>query len=207
MNIKINNDESTPSLIQSWIDTGDASVAPDSVNVPFIITPLIFRIEPHTGQTLRIMYTGEALPNDRESIFWLNILDISAKPKFENKNNLNVKSNYLQLPIHSRIKLFCRPEKLTRSLSEAYNSVIWHIEKQGAKAFLCADNQSPYFITYNHITLIQSNYSQSINPVDMVAPYSSIRLPIHGNMSGYGKVKWTVVNDYGGHELSESALK
>ncbi|MCD4609783.1 hypothetical protein LOS07_15095 [Proteus mirabilis] len=26
-------------------------------------------------------------------------------------------------------------------------------------------------------------------------------------MSGYGKVKWTVVNDYGGHELSESALK
>ncbi|HHH2699729.1 TPA: molecular chaperone, partial [Morganella morganii] len=103
--------------------------------------------------------------------------------------------------------LFYRPEKLTRSLSEAYNSVIWHIEKQGAKAFLCADNQSPYFITYNHITLIQSNYSQSINPVDMVAPYSSIRLPIHGNMSGYGKVKWTVVNDYGGHELSESALK
>ncbi|MEI3973708.1 fimbria/pilus periplasmic chaperone [Klebsiella pneumoniae] len=53
------------------MDTGDASVAPDSVNVPFIITPLIFRIEPHTGQTLRIMYTGEALPNDRESIFWL----------------------------------------------------------------------------------------------------------------------------------------
>ncbi|MDK9466752.1 fimbria/pilus periplasmic chaperone [Klebsiella pneumoniae] len=46
------------------MDTGDASVAPDSVNVPFIITPLIFRIEPHTGQTLRIMYTGEALPND-----------------------------------------------------------------------------------------------------------------------------------------------
>lgn len=56
------------------------------------------------------MYTGEALPNDRESIFWLNILDISAKPKFENKNNLNVNSNYLQLPIHSRIKLFYRPE-------------------------------------------------------------------------------------------------
>ncbi|MCD4589401.1 fimbria/pilus periplasmic chaperone [Proteus mirabilis] len=111
------------------MDTGDASVAPDSVNVPFIITPLIFRIEPHTGQTLRIMYTGEALPNDRESIFWLNILDISAKPKFENKNNLNVNSNYLQLPIHSRIKLFYRPEKLTRSLSEAYNSVIWHIEE------------------------------------------------------------------------------
>ncbi|HGN0877187.1 hypothetical protein PFP02_009650 [Proteus mirabilis] len=26
-------------------------------------------------------------------------------------------------------------------------------------------------------------------------------------MSGYGKVKWTVVNDYGGHELGESALK
>lgn len=81
------------------------------------------------------MYTGEALPNDRESIFWLNVLDISAKPKFENKNNLNVNSNYLQLPIHSRIKLFYCPEKLTRSLSEAYNSVIWHIENKEQRPF------------------------------------------------------------------------
>ena len=29
-------------LIQSWIDTGDASVAPDSVNVPLLLLRLYF---------------------------------------------------------------------------------------------------------------------------------------------------------------------
>ncbi|HEI2772845.1 TPA: fimbria/pilus periplasmic chaperone [Escherichia coli] len=204
VNVQINNDESSPSLIQSWIDTGDASAAPDSVKVPFIITPPVFRVEPHSGQTLRIMYTGEILPADRESVFWLNVLDIPAKPKFENKDNLN--TNYLQLAVRSRIKLFYRPEKLAASPQDAHNLVTWHIEKSGAGTFLRAENKSPYFITYNHIALNQSNKSIPVSQPGMVAPYSSERFPVNNRLTGTGEVKWTIVNDYGGYEQGQSVL-
>lgn len=40
-------------------------------------------MEPKSGQTIRIVYTGESLPQDRESLFYLNVLDIPAKPKLE----------------------------------------------------------------------------------------------------------------------------
>ncbi|STJ32249.1 F17-like fimbrial chaperone [Escherichia coli] len=69
INVRLNNGDSTPSLIQAWLDTGDPSSPPDSVRVPFIITPPVFRVEPLSGQTMRIMYTGENLPADRESLF------------------------------------------------------------------------------------------------------------------------------------------
>ncbi|HAW0377317.1 TPA: fimbria/pilus periplasmic chaperone, partial [Escherichia coli] len=62
INVRLNNGDSTPSLIQAWLDTGDPSSPPDSVRVPFIITPPVFRMEPLSGQTMRIMYTGEKLP-------------------------------------------------------------------------------------------------------------------------------------------------
>ncbi|MEM8348791.1 fimbria/pilus periplasmic chaperone, partial [Morganella morganii] len=75
INIQLSNNEAEPSLIQSWIDTGDSESAPDSVKVPFIINPPVFRIEPKSGQTLRITYTQEKLPNNKESLFYLNVLD------------------------------------------------------------------------------------------------------------------------------------
>ncbi|MEN2733548.1 fimbria/pilus periplasmic chaperone [Escherichia coli] len=46
-----------------------------------MITPPIFRMDSKSGQTVRIVYTGESLPKDRESLFYLNVLDIPAKPR------------------------------------------------------------------------------------------------------------------------------
>ncbi len=80
ISIRLNNDNESPALVQSWLDDGDAAAPPESVHVPFIITPPIFRMDSKSGQTVRIVYTGESLPKDRESLFYLNVLDIPAKP-------------------------------------------------------------------------------------------------------------------------------
>ncbi len=70
---------------------------------PFIVLPPIVRIEPGKGQSWRLVFNGSRLPQDRESLFWFNLLDIPPEPK-------NGKTdNYLQLAIRSRIKLFYRP--------------------------------------------------------------------------------------------------
>lgn len=106
INVQLQNGDNSPSLVQAWLDTGDASGSPGSVRVPFVITPPVSRIEPGTGQTLRIMYTGEPLPRDRESVFYLNVLDIPPRPEFGGKKADVGNVNYLQLAVRSRIKLF-----------------------------------------------------------------------------------------------------
>ncbi len=76
---------------------------PEKDSAPFIVLPPIVRIEPGKGQSWRLVFNGSRLPQDRESLFWFNLLDIPPEPK----NGTAI--NYLQLAIRSRIKLFYRP--------------------------------------------------------------------------------------------------
>lgn len=92
-----------PSLTQVWVDDGRVQNQPEKDAAPFIVLPPIVRIEPGKGQSWRLVFNGSRLPQDRESLFWFNLLDIPPEPK-------NGKTdNYLQLAIRSRIKLFYRP--------------------------------------------------------------------------------------------------
>ncbi|MFW2746387.1 fimbria/pilus periplasmic chaperone, partial [Acinetobacter baumannii] len=113
--LQVSNNGSKPALVQAWIDDGNAKSTPDEANVPFIITPPISRVEPSKGQTLRIT----ALPNasqlnqNKESVFWLNVLDIPPRPEGKKQENNEVlTNNFLQLAIRSRIKFFYRPVSL-----------------------------------------------------------------------------------------------
>jgi fimbrial chaperone protein len=64
----------------------------------------------HAGQkenTLRIIdATNNQLPQDRESLFWMNVKAIPSMDKSK------LSDNTLQLAIISRIKLYYRPAKL-----------------------------------------------------------------------------------------------
>jgi chaperone protein EcpD len=42
--VKLNNDSYVPSLVQVWMDDGNADAKPGEVKVPFLITPPIFRM-------------------------------------------------------------------------------------------------------------------------------------------------------------------
>ncbi|EMG7385717.1 fimbria/pilus periplasmic chaperone [Salmonella enterica] len=207
INVQLNNGDSSPSLIQSWIDDGNASATPDSVKVPFIITPPIFRMEPRTGQTLRIMYTGESLAKDRESIFWLNVLDIPAKPKTEEKDTFSQNNNYLQLAVRNRIKFFFRPENIKLSPGDSYEKVVWSIEKKASGSFLKVNNPTPYFITYNQITVKKNGKTIATAEGGMVSPFSSEVFPLNTKATSGDSVQWVIVNDYGGYQKGQAVLK
>src|SRR5579871_899957 len=81
VNVRLNNVDSRPVLVQAWLDDGDAAAAPNEIKVPFTLLPSVFRVEPHRGQALRIMFAGGDMPTDRESVYWLNVLEIPPKPK------------------------------------------------------------------------------------------------------------------------------
>jgi len=77
--ININNPGSVPSLVQAWLDAGDPRAKPGDSKVPFVLTPPLFRLDPTKVQSLRLVYTHDPLPADRESVFWLNVLDIPPR--------------------------------------------------------------------------------------------------------------------------------
>ncbi|PJI52023.1 molecular chaperone EcpD, partial [Methylobacterium radiotolerans] len=57
------------------------------------------------------MHTGEPMPQDKESVFWLNVLEIPPKDK--------ANQNLLQMAFRSRIKLFYRPAGLKGKAEDA----------------------------------------------------------------------------------------
>lgn len=100
--VKLNNDGQSPMLVQSWIDEGNLQATPDTSAAPFVLTPPIARIDPNKGQALRVRFTGQkALPQDRESLFWLNVLEVPPSSA-EGQNRLKI-------AFRSRVKFFYRP--------------------------------------------------------------------------------------------------
>ncbi|HED4271351.1 TPA: fimbria/pilus periplasmic chaperone [Klebsiella oxytoca] len=138
--VKIDNVGQKPALAQVWIDAGDPDATPETARAPFTLTPPINRINGGKGQTLRMMYTGDALPKDKESLFWLNVLEIPASRK--NKNN------QLQLAVRSRLKIFFRPQGLPGIANEAGKSVNWKKVSGGIEGY----NPTPYFVSVARIT-------------------------------------------------------
>lgn len=134
ISVKIMNNGSAPILLQSWIDSGDRNARPSAIKVPFVLTPPINRVDAGKGQTLRISYTGVSLPVDRESVFWLNVLEIPGI------NQAKADQNTLQVAFRSRIKLFFRPAGLQGSANDAVQSIIW----QAKGTYLEATNPTPF---------------------------------------------------------------
>ena len=118
ISVQLRNGLSTPALVQTWIDNGDIDQIPNADQIPFVLTPPLSRVEPNRGQIIRIIPTGSpSLPQDRESLFWFNMLDIPPDdPQYVGKN-------LLTFNVRTRIKLFYRPSNLKMSANTAYASI------------------------------------------------------------------------------------
>jgi chaperone protein EcpD len=191
--VRLTNENDHAALVEAWIDTGDLNSTPNSVSTPFLITPPLFRMDPHKDQSLRIIYTqgSQPLPSDRESLFWLNVLEIPPKPT----DAQSVDRNYLQFAIRSRLKLLYRPTSLPGNAMKAADKLSF--TTQGTA--LVAHNPTPYYVTISKLSLGPDG-----KPIDgasgMAAPFGDLRLPLKGLTqapSAGTPVVFTVIDDYG----------
>ncbi|MDM4440695.1 fimbria/pilus periplasmic chaperone [Klebsiella oxytoca] len=75
VNVQLVNRSKTTHLVQSWIDTGNPSAAPETIKTPFSLTPPVVKMAPNEGQALKLSIINSGLmPDDRESVYWLNVL-------------------------------------------------------------------------------------------------------------------------------------
>jgi P pilus assembly chaperone PapD len=199
--LKLTNNGKTPGLVKVWIDKGDADAKPDTIEVPFTITPPLMRIDPTKSQTLRIMFAGEPLPADKESIFYLNVLEVPPKPTGEAAS-----ANQLQLAFRTRIKFFYRPTGLKQQAVDAPERIVWHLKREGAFTMIEASNPTEYHVSFDSVTYTDGTRTASFMDGGMVAPGEKKDFPLKGEVPSSGKVAWTVINDYGGPQHGESRL-
>lgn len=180
--VKLDNVGKSPVLVQSWIDNGDADASPEKMSVPFILTPPINRIEAKKGQTLRLSYTGAPLPANKESVFYLNVLEIPAKDKALKNDNL------LQMAFRSRIKLFFRPVGLSGNANDAVKALSWSASANG----VTATNPTPY-----HVSLVDVTLGGKKVDGQMVPPNGSVTLNGLPGVRAGSLLAVSSVNDYG----------
>ncbi|WP_420995742.1 fimbria/pilus periplasmic chaperone [Cupriavidus sp. 30B13] len=193
--VRLANDGKTPALVQTWMDTGDEKAAPESVKVPFILTPSMFRLDPEKGQTLRMFHTGEPLPKDKESLYWLNVLEVPPKARDDEA------ANKIQLAFRSRIKVMYRPTGLPGSAADAPALLQWEIvRRDGTDGYeLKVSNPSSYVVNLGAVELEAAGHKYEIEP-SFVRPKDSARLPVPrlaSSPASGATVTYSSIDDWG----------
>ncbi|WP_158780622.1 molecular chaperone [Pantoea sp. BAV 3049] len=190
LNVRTNNRGTNASLVQVWVDDGDANADVNSMKVPFMVTPPVFRVEPGKGQSVRMIYNGMALPQDRESVFWFNMLEVPPVMKSMEK------VDRLELAFRTRIKIFYRPKALTSSGVGEADKIKWEVLSNGAGIRIT--NPTPYYLSFDSAEVQIGGKSAALN-TDMIAPLESkdFLLKNKGSVAGMTGMTFRLLNDYG----------
>jgi P pilus assembly chaperone PapD len=168
----INSSGNNVFLIQSWVANADGGRSAD-----FVVTPPLFVIQPGKENLLRIMYVGPSLPQDRESVFYLNSKAIPSV----NKNKLA--ANSLQIATQSVIKLFIRPKHLSVAAIDAPAM----LRCRNSDGRLTVANPSPYYVSLVNIHVGKRKLANA-----MIPPKGEKTLP-----GGAGQATFQSINDFG----------
>ncbi|MEI9752040.1 molecular chaperone [Moellerella wisconsensis] len=161
-------------IIQSWIE----DVAGKKVD-DFILTPPLFKLNANKENMVRII-NKTALPQDRETVFWLNMKAIPPIPK-------NGLQNGLQIAIKTKLKLFYRPKGLSGTPFESAKKIIW----KESNGFLSIENNSPYNITIDNLLINNNKNSFSTMILAFSSENTSIKIKTGDNLA------FKIVNDLG----------
>lgn len=188
--VQFSNPDNIPYMVQIWTDVSNPKSKPETADGPFITTPQLFRIDPQQGQVVRLMFNHKvALPEDRESVFYFNFLQLpglNASQKEQNK---------LVLLVTSRLKLFYRPQNLAISPERISEKIRFSYNNNKLQVI----NDSPYYVTFDKVELLDAN-SKSIALVKeptMLAPLSKDTWSIESVNNNAVIVRYSVINDFG----------
>ncbi|HCM63915.1 MAG TPA: long polar fimbrial chaperone LpfB [Morganella sp. (in: Bacteria)] len=183
--INVHNKNDSNYLIQSWVlDEGEKSTE------DFVLTPPLFKLNANTSNSLRVLLVKD-LPQDKESLYWLNV-------KFIPSTNKNDDSNKLTFAVNNQVKIIYRPKSLSgNEMVEEFKKVV--IRKTGDN--LEFTNPTKYYISISEI-IVDKN--QLMAP-SYISPDSSVLVSLNDNRSA-SKVEYTFVDDLGKLNLFEINL-
>ncbi|ENZ8430125.1 pili/flagellar-assembly chaperone [Klebsiella aerogenes] len=181
--VPLRNTSESDWLVDSHVLSGGRWPGADNLSPrkpPFVVTPPLFLLRAGQENTLRVAWSGEALAQDRETLFTLSIAAIPS-----GKTGVNS----VQMAFRSALKLIYRPVGLTGDPQQAYRQLAWNLTADG----LTVRNAGPYYVTL---------FSTRVNgaPIDaagVVAPFSTRRTS-WCRQATRCVVRWQSLNDAGG---------
>ncbi|CUZ34008.1 MULTISPECIES: fimbrial biogenesis chaperone [Serratia] len=182
--LQFTNDDGTPALMQIWLDINNPKSTPENADAPFVASPQIFRMNPHSGQMVRLSFVGQPLPRDRESLFYLNFLQVPAVRQTDSDKNK------LLLLVTNRLKVFYRPAGLAGDA----NHVIDRLSLRQAGNALRVDNPTGYYANVSQAAILSGAKRIAIPQADLIPPFSQASWPVNGEVR---QVALRVINDYG----------
>lgn len=179
-------------LAQSGIKKVDFSTGePTNINGPFVITPPLMRLGPWKKTPVRIIYTGNTLPEDRESVFYITVRMLPQVTRREQNEG-----GSMNIGLINDIKLFYRPSSLEEGgVAEASKKLTARTDSDQ----IILTNPTPYYITLDHLT-VNGKAVEEKSVHKMIPPRGVQYYPIpKGVMSASGKavIRWSVIDELG----------
>ncbi len=191
ISLRTDNKGTFPVLVQVWVDDGSKNNDINTMLVPFTVMPPVYRIDPGKGQRVRLIYNGLKLPEDRESVYWFNLLEIPTV------NEGDKDKHRLALAFRTRMKIFYRPLALTGKSTGYISDLRWHTVTNNKSVKI--ENPGPYYFSFVSVTAKDGKRTYPLIP-QMLAPYSSVSLATEspqGLPDRLSSIEFNVLNDYG----------
>ena len=171
--LSVTNNDATPYLIQSWVESNKGAA-------PFLLTPPLFRLEGEQQTRLRVIYSG-GLPENKESMFWMNI---KAIPSSQAKAGANT----LQIAIKTRIKLIYRPKSIEGTPEMVTEQLRWTRSGNTLQVM----NPTAFYMNVAEVKV----GGAEVKEANWVGPGETARFQLPGVSAG--ALQWKLINDYGG---------
>lgn len=178
-------------LIQAWLSApGDDDDTPRAQRtaVPFLVTPHLQRLAAGGKQTLRVMYQGVGMPEKRESLLHLYVMQVPQRR--EGANQLNI-------AVRQRINVFYRPPGLQGDPAMTAERLRWElaVSASGA-AVLRVSNPTAYHASLQGVSIEGAPLSEFL----LLTPGAQQDLPLSfapGSLT-VRHLAFKAMTDYGG---------
>lgn len=194
------NSSDTPVLIQTWVDSGSPEKSPGSKAFPFVVLPGVFTLNKDEKKQIAVLRTELAaqLPNDRESLYWLNLYEISAVKK----GAIQPGSDKISMALNTQLKIINRPFREVMPFAARVNALTYQVRKKQGQMFIHATNGSRYFFTPGKMTVAVGGkrFPVYLDGNKTLAPFSSKDYPIMGDVplaAGHIVLDYTALDDNG----------
>lgn len=191
-NINLANQSPREVVVQSWISHEDDEAAQ---TVPFAVIQPLVQLDPGQHHLLRILYAGEGLPVDRESLLWLNVMEIPLKPEAPNS---------VQFALRQRLKLFYRPSGLDGGSAEAVQQLVWSRPDGHSVA---VSNQSAFHLSLVNIQIDSGGQTHALNDYLLLKPWESKVLDSTLPIKAGTQIHFTEITDIGLQARHGAVLK
>ncbi|WP_321860958.1 molecular chaperone [Burkholderia cenocepacia] len=198
LTILARNGGEAPILVQAWLDDGDPNADPSRLRVPFVVAPPLARLDPGQPLSIRVQAVGGSLATDRESRFWINLLEVPPAARSGDHT--------LRIAYRLRMKLLYRPPGLAGEADDAPNRIAWTRAAGAATAPVTAINPTPYYVTLTRLLLNGEPIALANGSLE-VAPFDRVDVPIGASAAPYaGGITFDAVDDSGASHEYRAAL-